>query len=110
MIVYVLKFLMYYRKGAWEKMANIKSAQKRVDVSKRNQARNKSNSSKLKTQIKKFNQAIENNDVATAEKILPETFKVIDKSVTNGVIHKNAANDRKSTISKKLDELKKASK
>lgn len=91
-------------------MANIKSAQKRVDVSKRNQARNKSNSSKLKTQIKKFNQAIENNDVATAEKILPETFKVIDKSVTNGVIHKNAANDRKSTISKKLDELKKESK
>ena len=91
-------------------MANIKSAQKRIEVSNRNQARNKSNSSKLKTQIKKFNKAVEANEIETAEKMLPETFKVIDKSVTNGVLHKNAASNRKSTLAKKLDVAKKEAK
>ena len=88
-------------------MANIKSAQKRVEVNARNQARNKSNSSKLKTQMKKFNKAVDEKDFAKAEELLPETFKVIDKSVTNGVLHKNAANNRKSALAKKLDTAKK---
>lgn len=88
-------------------MANIKSAQKRVEVNARNQARNKSNSSKLKTQMKKFNKAVDEKDFEKAEQLLPETFKVIDKSVTNGVLHKNAANNRKSTLAKKLDTAKK---
>ena len=91
-------------------MANIKSAQKRVEVTARNTAKNKSNTSKLKTQIKKFNKAVEANEIENAEKLLPETFKVIDKSVTNGVLHKNAANIRKSSLSKKLDSAKKESK
>lgn len=91
-------------------MANIKSAQKRVEVTARNTAKNKSNTSKLKTQIKKFNKAVEANEIENAEKLLPETFKVIDKSVTNGVLHKNAANNRKSSLSKKLDSVKKESK
>lgn len=87
-------------------MANIKSAQKRIEVSNRNQARNKSNTSKLKTQIKKFNKTVEANDIKAAEKMLPETFSVIDKSVTNGVLHKNAASNRKSALAKKLDDMK----
>lgn len=91
-------------------MANIKSAQKRVEVTARNTAKNKSNASKLKTQIKKFNKAVEANEIENAEKLLPETFKVIDKSVTNGVLHKNAASNRKSSLSKKLDTAKKESK
>lgn len=91
-------------------MANIKSAQKRIEVSNRNHERNKSNSSKLKTQIKKFNKAVEANELESAEKMLPETFKVIDKSVTNGVLHKNAASNRKSALAKKLDSAKKEEK
>ena len=87
-------------------MANIKSAQKRIEVSIRNQERNKSNTSKLKTQIKKFNKTVEANDIKAAEKMLPETFSVIDKSVSNGVLHKNAASNRKSALAKKLDTLK----
>lgn len=104
----MIKCLMLKQKGVWEgRMANIKSAQKRIEVTARNTARNKSNSSKLKTQIKKFNKAVDEKDFATAEAMLPETYKVIDKSVTNGVIHKNSANNRKSTLAKKLDSAKK---
>ena len=87
-------------------MANIKSAEKRIDVTKRNTMRNKSNTSRLKTQIKKYNKAIEEKDITTAENLLPQTMEVIDKSVTNGAIHKNAANNRKSRLSAKLDNLK----
>ena len=90
------------------RMANIKSAQKRIDVTARNHERNKANSSKLKTQIKKFNKAVDEKEFEKAEQMLPETFKVIDKSVTNGVLHKNAANNRKSTLAKKLDTAKNA--
>jgi len=89
-------------------MANIKSSQKRVEVTIRNRERNKANSSKLKTQIKKFNKAVDEKEFEKAEQMLPETFKVIDKSVTNGVLHKNAANNRKSTLAKKLDTAKNA--
>ncbi len=91
-------------------MANIKSAEKRIDVTARNTARNKSNKSAMKTQIKKYNKAIENKDVTTAEQLLPKTFEVIDKTVTKGAIHKNQANRRKGILASELETLKKESK
>lgn len=91
-------------------MANIKSAQKRIDVTERNTLQNKMAKSQMKTQIKKYSKAIESNDVESAEKLLPETFEVIDKTVTKGAIHKNQANRRKSILASELNTLKKASK
>ena len=91
-------------------MANIKSAQKRIDVTKRNTLQNKMAKSQMKTQIKKYNNAINTKDVESAEKLLPTTFEVIDKTVTKGAIHKNKANRRKSTLASELDALKKESK
>lgn len=91
-------------------MANIKSAQKRIDVTERNTLQNKMAKSQMKTQIKKYSKVIEANDVESAEKLLPETFEVIDKTVTKGAIHKNQANRRKSILASELDTLKKASK
>ena len=34
-------------------------------------------------------------DVELAEKLLPETFSIIDEEVTRGIIHKNKANNKK---------------
>lgn len=91
-------------------MANIKSAQKRIDVTERNTLNNKIAKSQMKTQIKKYNNAIESQDVESAEKLLPKTFEVIDKTVSKGAIHKNQANRRKSILASELDTLKKANK
>ncbi len=88
-------------------MPNIKSAKKRVDVANRNRMANKSNRSAMNTQIKKFNQAVNNNDVALAEKLLPETFAAIDATESKGTIHKNAANRRKAVAASKLASMKK---
>ena len=87
-------------------MANIKSAKKRIDITKRNNERNKSNKSEIKTQTKKCLKALEAGDIEKAEKLLPETFAVIDSKVTKGTIHKNSANRRKSILASKIAKAK----
>ena len=72
-------------------MPIIKSAKKRQEIAIRNNARNRSDRSELATAIKKFNTAISNKDVELAEKLLPETFSVIDEEASKGIIHKNKA-------------------
>lgn len=87
-------------------MPIIKSAKKREEIAIRNNARNKSERSELATAIKKFNTAISNKDVALAEKLLPETFSIIDEKASNGIIHKNKANNKKAALSIELSKLK----
>ncbi len=87
-------------------MPNIKSAKKRVLITKKKNARNKSDRSKLNNAIKAFNKAIDSANIEEAERLLPLTVSVIDKSVTAGIIHKNAAANRKSAISKRLSDIK----
>lgn len=105
----MIEFSLYYNKRS-KRMANIKSAKKRIDVAKRNTARNKSNKSALKTQTKKFVNAVNKGEIETAEKILPKTTAIIDSSVTKGAIHKNSANRRKSILAKKLYDAKQKTK
>lgn len=87
-------------------MPNIKSAKKRVLITKKKNLRNRADRSKLNNAIKAFNKAIDSADIEKAEKLLPATMSIIDKSVTAGVIHKNAAANKKSAISKRLSDIK----
>ena len=87
-------------------MPNIKSAKKRVDTTKRNNERNKSNRSELHTALKKYDNAVNAGDVEKAEKLLPETFAILDEKVTKGVIHKNKADRKKASSASKLNALK----
>ena len=87
-------------------MPIIKSAKKRQEVAIRNNERNKSERSELATAIKKFNKAVSDKDVDLAEKLLPETFSIIDEKVTKGIIHKNKANNKKAGLSIELTKLK----
>ena len=87
-------------------MPIIKSAKKRQEVAIRNNERNKAHRSALATAIKKFNKAINEKDVELAEKLLPETFSIIDAEVTRNIIHKNKANNKKADHSIALTKLK----
>lgn len=87
-------------------MPNIKSAKKRVLITKKKNARNRSDRSKMNNAIKAFNKAIDAANIDEAERLLPITMSVIDKSVTAGIIHKNAAANKKSAISKRLSDIK----
>ena len=72
-------------------MPNIQSAKKRVKVSEKKNLRNRMVRSGVKTSIKKFNAALDAG-VEPANAQLSATTSAVDKAVTKGVIHKNAAN------------------
>ncbi|MBQ7467053.1 MAG: 30S ribosomal protein S20 [Clostridia bacterium] len=89
-------------------MPNIKSAKKRVDVAAKNKQINKAYKSELATGLKKFNAFIGAADVKGAEGFLPEIVKLLDKSVTRGIIHKNKADRKKAELGTKLVKLQAA--
>ncbi len=75
-------------------------------ITKKKNARNRSDRSKMNYAIKAFNKAIDSANIEEAERLLPITVSIIDKSVTAGIIHKNAAANKKSAISKRLSDIK----
>ncbi len=90
-----------------EKMANIKSAKKRIKVIAKKSERNQSVRSAYKTQLKKFDAAIAAGDAEAAKALASETVSVVDGAATKGIIHKNKANHKKAQISEKLASLSK---
>ena len=85
-------------------MPNIKSAMKRVKVSKKKNLRNRMVKTGVKTAVKKYQAAL-NEGVAPASAQLSATASAIDKAVSKGVIHKNAANRKKARLAKALNKV-----
>jgi small subunit ribosomal protein S20 len=86
-------------------MPNIKSAIKRVKTSEKRRALNASQKSALRTSIKSFETAAASSDVEQAQSALIAASKKLDKAVTKGLIHKNAAARKKSRLAKKFNAL-----
>ncbi|MCR2803209.1 30S ribosomal protein S20 [Paenibacillus soyae] len=86
-------------------MPNIKSAIKRVKTSEKRRALNASQKSALRSAVKTADQAIAGTDVAAAKAALITATKKLDKAVTKGLIHKNAAARKKSRLAKRLNAL-----
>jgi small subunit ribosomal protein S20 len=78
---------------------NIKSAAKRVKVSKTKTARNIVIKSSLKTAVKKAKEAIENKSDNVAE-VYGQAMVALDKSVNKRILKKNTAARKKSKLSK----------
>ncbi len=85
-------------------MANHKSAEKRVRQNTKRNEINRSNRSKLRTQIKKLRTALGQNDKAASGELLNPTVSLIDKAVNKGIIHKNTAARYKSRLTKHVAE------
>lgn len=86
-------------------MANIKSAEKRIEVSERNRLRNKSYKSTVKTLMKKTFLAVSNltsSNLSAVQDIMSLTYSKIDKAVQKGVLHANNGNSKKARLSKYL--------
>ena len=87
-------------------MPNIKSAKKRVLVNEKKNNENRIQISAVKTAIKKINYAIDTNNMEEAERLLPETYAILDKAVSKGLMHKNTAANKKSGIAKRIADIK----
>ena len=86
-------------------MANIKSQIKRNGTNKKAQERNKAVKSQLKTAIRATREAVVAGDKEKATAALRLAAKKIDKAASKGVIHKNQAANRKSSIAKQVASL-----
>jgi len=86
-------------------MANHKSAEKRVRQNAKRNKINRSNRSKLRTQIKELRSAIGGHDKSQSGELLIPTVSLIDKAVNKGVLHKNTAARYKSRLTKHVAEL-----
>ena len=88
-------------------MPNIKSAIKRVSVIEKKTAQNNMIKSAYKTAIKNFEAAVAEGDAKKAESLLSEATKKIDQACTKGVIVKNTAARKKSSLAKKFNAMSK---
>ena len=86
-------------------MPNIKSAKKRVLVNKAKALQNKSARSALKTDLKKFEAAVAGGNRSEAEGAYKVAVKAVDKAVGHGILHKNNAAHKKSSMTLKLNKM-----
>jgi small subunit ribosomal protein S20 len=64
--------------------------------------RNRSNRSRLRSQIKRLRQALEASNLAEAKRLLPETASLVDVMIKKGIIHENAGNRYKSRLARRV--------
>jgi small subunit ribosomal protein S20 len=86
-------------------MANIKSAEKRILITRVRAQRNAAYKSMMKTAVRRYETALKGGDTDEAKQALIKAVKMIDKIASKGVIHKNTAGRKKSRLSKRLSVL-----
>ena len=86
-------------------MANIKSAIKRIKQGEKRRVRNAAARSTVRTALKSARTALDGGQVAQALEALHRTIQILDKAVTKGVVHKNAAARKKSRLTRQLNAL-----
>ncbi len=86
-------------------LPNIKSAKKRVAIAEVRNVRNKADKSALKTALKKFEAAAAEGNRTEAEGAYKVAVKTVDKAVAKGILHKNNAAHKKSSLTVKLNSI-----
>ncbi len=86
-------------------MANIKSAKKRILVIRKKTALNKVQKTKMRTYVRQFQEAVAKGDVNDAKDKFKSAERVIRKTASKGVIHKNNADRKVSRLAKQLNNM-----
>jgi small subunit ribosomal protein S20 len=86
-------------------MANSKSAEKRIEINKRNRLQNRFYKSSVRTLVKTFFKNLEIyktsqnlEDKEKVQKVLSSVYSLIDKGTKKNVFHKNAAARKKAKL------------
>ena len=87
-------------------MANHFSALKRARQTVKRTANNRSNTTRLRTELRKLRETMEAGDAKLAKETFSATVSMIDKAVKNGTIHKNTAARYKSRLSTRVAAVK----
>lgn len=87
------------------RLANIKSAKKRIKVIETKTLRNKVIKSKVKTLVKKVEVAVAASDKDLATKSLKDAVVAIDKAASKGVYHKKTAARKVGRLAKAVNSI-----
>lgn len=86
-------------------MANIASQIKRNRQNERARLRNKGHRSALKTELKRFETAVESGDAEVARERFRRAQHELDRAASKGVVHANFAANKKSSMARQLASL-----
>ncbi|HEX4486667.1 MAG TPA: 30S ribosomal protein S20 [Terriglobales bacterium] len=87
-------------------MANHFSALKRARQTTKRTARNRANTSRLRTTLRDLRESLAKGDKASTEAVFRSTVSALDKAVQKGVLHNNTASRYKSRLGARLNALK----
>jgi small subunit ribosomal protein S20 len=84
-------------------MANHFSALKRARQTEKRTARNRANTSRLRTTLRDLRESLAKGDKQAADQVFRETVSALDKAVQKGVLHGNTASRYKSRLNVRLN-------
>ena len=87
-------------------MANHFSALKRARQTERRTARNRGNTSRLRSALRDMREALTKGDKPAASEIYRKTASALDKAIQKGVLHENTAARYKSRLNARVNALK----
>ncbi len=87
-------------------MAHSLQAKKRARQNVRNRTINRARKSRVKTQIKHFEVALETGDAETATEQLRLVTQKLDKTASTSTMHKKTASRKKSRLARQLNKMK----
>lgn len=86
-------------------MPNIKSQIARLKTNQRDQEKNKTRKSELKTEVRKFNTVLETKDPEKMKEAIKAIASALDSTARKGAIHKNKAARAKSRLQKHVNRI-----
>ena len=87
-------------------MANHLSALKRARQTEYRTARNRANTSSLRSQLRELRETIAKGDKNAAEQTYRKTVSALDKAIQKGTLHENTASRYKSRLSARVAAIK----
>jgi len=86
-------------------VAHSLSAFKRIRQNETRRVRNRARKSEVKTQIRKFTDALRDRDLEKAQAQFRAVTRTLDQTAAKGTLHKNMAARKKARLAKRLNEL-----
>ena len=87
------------------RMANIKSQKKRILTNEKSRQRNMAVRSRIKTYSKAADEALEAKDAEQIKTAVNAALTELDRAARKGVIHKNCAARRKSSLQRRANSV-----
>ena len=84
-------------------MANHFSALKRARQTEKRTARNRANTSRLRTTLRDLRESLAKGDKQGADQVFRQTVSALDKAVQKGVLHENTASRYKSRLNVRVN-------